>query len=79
VLKARDKKTGGFLGGMVLLHWKKFDETTPYNQGSVAGTFTRVADARQADRVARAIDALSANSRSRNQDTGPNRRPQQAG
>src|SRR5258707_3433044 len=62
VLKARDKKTGGFLGGMVLLHWKKFDETTPYNQGSVGWYITRVADARQADRVARAIDALSANS-----------------
>ncbi|HEX9473915.1 MAG TPA: FtsX-like permease family protein [Steroidobacteraceae bacterium] len=62
VLKARDKKTGGFLGGMVLLHWKKFDETTPYNQGSVGWYITRVADAGQADRVARAIDALSANS-----------------
>ncbi len=62
ILKARDKKTGGFYDGMVLLHWKNFDETTPYNQGSVGWYVTRVADASQADRVARAIDALSANS-----------------
>lgn len=47
---------------MFLLHWKKFDETTPYNRGAVGWYVTRVADANQADRVARAIDALSANS-----------------
>jgi putative ABC transport system permease protein len=62
VLKTRDKQSGGFFDGMVLLHWKKFDETTPYSQGTVGWYVTRVADARQADRVARAIDALSANS-----------------
>src|SRR5258706_52923 len=62
ILKARDKKTGGFYDGMVLLHWKTFDDTTPYNQGSVGWYVTRVADASQADRIARAIDALSANS-----------------
>ena len=47
---------------MFLLHWKKFDETTPYNRGTVGWYVARVADANQADRVARAIDALSANS-----------------
>jgi|SRR5687768_2768842 putative ABC transport system permease protein len=47
---------------MFLLHWKKFDETTPYNRGTVGWYVSRVADASQADRVARAIDALSANS-----------------
>ena len=62
ILTTRDRKTGGFFDGMVLLHWKKFDDTTPYSQGTVGWYVTRVADARQADRVARAIDALSANS-----------------
>lgn len=47
---------------MFLLHWKKFDETTPYNRGTVGWYVARVADANQADRVARAIDALSVNS-----------------
>lgn len=62
VLKARDKKTGGFFDGQVLLHWKNFDESTPYNQGAVGWYVTSVTDAAQADRVARAIDALSMNS-----------------
>ena len=30
-----DKKTGGFFDQMLLLNWKYFDETTPYNQGAV--------------------------------------------
>ena len=47
---------------MMLLHWKYFDETTPYNQGSVGWYVTRVTDVNQADRVAKAIDAISANS-----------------
>ena len=47
---------------MVLLHWKKFDETTPYNQGEVGWYISRVKDVNQADRIARDIDALSANS-----------------
>src|SRR6185369_14822071 len=62
VLHATDKKTGGFFDQMFLLHWKTFDETTPYNQGTVGWYVTRVIDVKQADRVAKAIDALSANS-----------------
>ena len=38
------------------------DLTTPYNQGQVGWYVTHVADVSQADRVAKAIDALSANS-----------------
>ena len=52
----------GFADGMVLLHWKNFDETTPYNRGMVGWYVSRVADVNDADRVAKAIDALSANS-----------------
>lgn len=62
ILHATDKKTGGFFDQMFLLNWKYFDETTPYNQGQVGWYVTRVTDVNQADRVAKAIDALSANS-----------------
>ena len=62
ILNAADKKSGAFFEGMVLMHWKFFDDTTPYNAGSVGWYVTKVADVNQADRVARAIDALSTNS-----------------
>src|ERR1043165_6989332 len=47
---------------MLFRSWKYFDVTTPFNQGSVGWYVTRVVDVNQADRVAKAIDALSANS-----------------
>ncbi|HEU4991603.1 MAG TPA: ABC transporter permease, partial [Luteimonas sp.] len=50
------------LQGGILMHWKYFDESNPYNRGRVGWYVTRVADASQSDRVANAIDALSANS-----------------
>jgi putative ABC transport system permease protein len=62
ILHATDKKSGGFFDQMFLLHWKYFDETTPYNRGQVGWYVTRVADVNQADKIAKAIDALSANS-----------------
>jgi len=62
ILRAGDKKTDGFTDQIFLLNWKYFDDTTPYNQGTVGWYVTRVADVNQADRVAKAIDALSANS-----------------
>ena len=62
ILHAGDKKTDGFTDQIFLLNWKYFDDTTPYNQGTVGWYVTRVADVNQADRVAKAIDALSANS-----------------
>jgi putative ABC transport system permease protein len=62
ILHAKDKKTSGFFDQMFLLHWKYFDDTTPYNRGQVGWYVTRVTDANQADRVAKAIDTLSANS-----------------
>jgi putative ABC transport system permease protein len=62
ILHASDKKTGGFFDQMLLLNWKYFDETTPYNRGAVGWYVTELADVSQGDRVAKAIDALSANS-----------------
>lgn len=53
---------GGMFKQLILLHWKYFDESTPYNRGSVGWYVTRVTDVNQADRVAKAIDAISANS-----------------
>lgn len=62
VMRAKDKKSGGWYDQMLLLHWKYFDESTPYNQGEVGWYVTAVNDASQADRVAKGIDALSVNS-----------------
>jgi len=62
VMRAKDKKSGGWYDQMLLLHWKYFDESTPYNRGQAGWYVSRVADVNQADRVAKAIDALSANS-----------------
>lgn len=61
ILHSKDK-SNAFLDGMVLMHWKNFDETTPYNRGMVGWYVSRVADVNDADRVAKAIDALSSNS-----------------
>jgi len=62
IMHSTDKKTGGWYDQMFLLHWKLFDDTTPFNRGTVGWYVTRVTDVNQADRVAKAIDALSANS-----------------
>ena len=62
ILHSKDKKAGGFYDQLLLLHWKYFDETTPFNRGTVGWYVTRVTDVNQADRVAKAIDAISANS-----------------
>lgn len=62
IMHSKDKKAGGFYDQLFLLHWKYFDETTPFNRGTVGWYVTRVVDVNQADRVAKAIDAISANS-----------------
>ncbi|RPE79739.1 ABC transporter permease [Vulcaniibacterium tengchongense] len=61
-LRSKDKASGGWYDSLVLMQWKYFDESTPYNRGEVGWYVTRVKDPAQADRVAKAIDALSANS-----------------
>ncbi|HEY0179414.1 MAG TPA: FtsX-like permease family protein [Dokdonella sp.] len=60
----RSKDGRAFQNQMIILHWKTFDESTPaaYNGGRVGWYVSRVADVNAADRVAKAIDALSANS-----------------
>ncbi|HXD08169.1 MAG TPA: ABC transporter permease, partial [Burkholderiaceae bacterium] len=54
ILHSTDKKTGGFFDQMLLLHWKYFDETTPYNRGAVGWYVSELADVNQGDRVAKA-------------------------
>ncbi|MGO4261656.1 ABC transporter permease [Lysobacter sp. TAB13] len=61
-LSATDKKSGAWYDQMILMHWKYFDDSTPYNRGQVGWYVTEVKDVNQGDRVAKAIDAISANS-----------------
>jgi putative ABC transport system permease protein len=62
LIQPTDKKTGGWYDQIFLLNWKYFDDTTPINQGTVGWYVSRVLDVNRADQVAKAIDALSANS-----------------
>lgn len=48
---------------VILMRYDYFEEATPYVNGDVGWYISRVADLRQSDRIARDIDALSANSR----------------
>ncbi|HEX7814422.1 ABC transporter permease [Dyella sp.] len=61
VMHAKDKSAAWY-DQVVLMHWKYFDDSTPYNHGSVGWYVVRVGDVNQADHIARSIDALSANS-----------------
>ena len=56
------KENKAFQSQMILMHWKNFDDSTPYNRGNVGWYVTRVSDVTQADRIAKQIDALSENS-----------------
>jgi putative ABC transport system permease protein len=60
IMHSKDNKA--FQSQMVMLHWKNFDDSTPYNRGMVGWYVTRVSDVNQADHIAKQIDALSANS-----------------
>lgn len=55
-------KGNGMLEMSALMHWKYFDESNPYNRGQVGWYVTRVKHVDDSARVAKAIDALSANS-----------------
>ena len=62
LIQVADKKTSAWYDQMFLLNWQYFDDTTPYNQGQAGWYVTSVKDVNQADKVLKAIDALSANS-----------------
>src|SRR3984885_993447 len=60
VMHSKDGKA--FQSQMIILHWKNFDDSTPYNRGMAGWYISRVSDVNQADRIAKQIDAISANS-----------------
>lgn len=60
VMHSRDDKA--FQSQMIIMHWKNFNESNPYNHDLVGWYITRVKDVNQADHIAKEIDALSANS-----------------
>jgi putative ABC transport system permease protein len=62
IMHPKKADQGGFFQVMILMHWKYFDESNPYNRGDVGWYISHVGDINQSDRVAKAIDALSANS-----------------
>lgn len=62
VMRNKDAKAGGFNDQLLLMHYDYFAESTPYVDSDVGWYVSRVSDVRRADRAAKAIDALSANS-----------------
>ncbi|KAF1690722.1 ABC transporter permease [Pseudoxanthomonas taiwanensis] len=61
-ITTRKGRDAGFTDQLILMHYEYFAESTPYVDGEVGWYITRVSDVRRSDAVARAIDALSANS-----------------
>ncbi|HET7268848.1 MAG TPA: ABC transporter permease [Oleiagrimonas sp.] len=59
---ANGGKGNGRLQMSALMHWKYFDESNPYNRGEVGWYVSRVNNATQSARIAKAIDQISANS-----------------
>ncbi|HRN61108.1 MAG TPA: ABC transporter permease [Luteimonas sp.] len=62
VLRPEEGKSAGFTEALILMHYKYFEESTPYVDGDVGWYISRVSDVNRSDAAARAIDALSANS-----------------
>ena len=62
VLHNANDADGGWNDQLLLLHYKYFEDSTPYVDGDVGWYVSRVTDVNQADRIAKAIDALSRNS-----------------
>ncbi len=62
VVRAKPGKSAGFIDAMILMHYKYFEESTPYVDANVGWYVSRVSDVRRSDAAAKAIDALSANS-----------------
>ncbi len=61
IFKASEEKMRG-LENQMLFRWDYFDEGRGFGNGTIGWYIVRVADPRQSERVAAAIDALSANS-----------------
>lgn len=62
VIRLDEADAGAWYDQLLLLHYKYFEESTPYVDGDVGWYVTALDDVDHADRVAKAIDALSRNS-----------------
>ena len=63
ILSPADGADYPLANAVILMRYDYFEESTPYVSGDVGWYISRVADVHQSDRIARDIDALSANSR----------------
>ncbi len=61
IFEAGDEKMRG-LENQMLFRWDYFDEARSFGDGTIGWYIVRVADPKQSERIAAAIDALSANS-----------------
>lgn len=61
IFHAKDPRDAG-REQMLMFHWKYFDENNAFGAGTVHWYVVKVADPARADAVAKAIDAISANS-----------------
>jgi putative ABC transport system permease protein len=61
IFRAKDRNNVG-AENQLMMNWKYFDESNDYIKSQVSWYTVQLANANQASRVARAIDALSANS-----------------
>lgn len=61
IFHAKDARDAG-REQMMMFHWKYFDENNAFGSGTVHWYVVKVADPARADAVAKAIDAISANS-----------------
>lgn len=62
IYHAKDTKQKGLAEGAMFFRWKYFDEARQFANGSVGWYQEKISNPDDANRVARAIDALSANS-----------------
>lgn len=61
IFRVKDRKNVG-QENQLMMHWKYFDEANDYSKNQVSWYSVQLADPAQAARVARTIDAISANS-----------------
>ncbi|TDK24408.1 ABC transporter permease [Luteimonas aestuarii] len=62
VIQAKEGRSAGFTEALILMHYKYFEESTPYVNANVGWYISRVSDVNRSDAAAKAIDALSMNS-----------------
>src|SRR5690606_33374198 len=62
IFRSKDRTVASSEENQLMMNWTYFDEANDYSKGQVSGYSVTIANPAQASRVARAIDALAANS-----------------